>query len=104
MLVFILPSLKYHLSGLRYLLWDCPEGLSDPLFDLWCIPVIMLLAGYFAPGFLKLLMRRCHDLGLSGGYAWFVLVPYVGPASVLLVGLLPSQPASNRWGPPSGWY
>ncbi|WP_246707280.1 DUF805 domain-containing protein [Mesorhizobium sp. NZP2077] len=59
----------------------------------------------FAAGlsWIALVVRRLHDVGLSG---WFVLpcfIPAVGGVAMLVLGLVQSQVGENPWGPvPAG--
>jgi len=67
-------------------------------------PVVTLIVGglYFLahllPG-LALMVRRLHDLGMSG---WFVLlgfIPYIGGIVILVFALIPGQVQDNEHGP-----
>ena len=40
-----------------------------------------------------------HDIGLSGWYSLFVLIPSLGSLILLAFSLIPSQKRDNRWGP-----
>lgn len=54
---------------------------------------------------LALVIKRCQDIGLSGFLAVLVLVPVVNFISVLILGLMPSSPDANRYGPlPNSYY
>ncbi|TIO43135.1 MAG: DUF805 domain-containing protein, partial [Mesorhizobium sp.] len=71
-------------------------------------PVVMfgLLGLYVLLTFLPwvaLVVRRLHDLGLTGWLAILCFVPYVGWLATLVFGLIPTQAGDNKWGPvPSG--
>ncbi len=47
---------------------------------------------------LALMVKRCHDRDLSGWYAAIGLVPFVGLAWSVLIGLLPGKDGPNRFG------
>jgi uncharacterized membrane protein YhaH (DUF805 family)/cold shock CspA family protein len=52
---------------------------------------------------LALLVRRLHDIGLSGWFILLGLVPMIGPLIILVFTLVGSQKHENRWGPvPTG--
>ena len=53
---------------------------------------------------LAVIWRRLHDIGKSGAYFFFTLIPLVG-AIILLVWLAqPGQPGPNQYGPdPKGY-
>jgi uncharacterized membrane protein YhaH (DUF805 family) len=59
--------------------------------------VVFVLATLL-PG-LGLAVRRQHDIGLSGWYSLFVLVPSLGSLVLLVFSLIPSQKRDNKWGP-----
>jgi uncharacterized membrane protein YhaH (DUF805 family) len=44
-------------------------------------------------------VRRLHDIGLSGWWAFIAVAPFVGPLFVLVIGIANSQPGDNRFGP-----
>ena len=58
----------------------------------------LFLLATFIPG-LALIVRRQHDIGLSGWFYLLVLVPYVGGLIVFVFTLIPSQKHDNKWGP-----
>lgn len=63
-------------------------GLSTSLFSLFLwIPAITVL------------IRRFHDVGLSGWLILIGLIPYVGFLFNLVVAVLPSQSQTNKHGP-----
>ncbi|WP_433876050.1 DUF805 domain-containing protein [Sinomonas atrocyanea] len=50
-------------------------------------------------------VRRLHDVNLSGWLALVALVPFLGPIAVLVMVLLPSNPAGQRFDrPTAGGY
>ncbi|WEJ87427.1 MAG: DUF805 domain-containing protein [Klebsiella huaxiensis] len=46
-----------------------------------------------------ILVRRLHDIGKNGKWAWLLLVPLVGPIILLVFTLKKSQEGSNEFGP-----
>lgn len=77
-----------------------PLFLGDPagiivrmvMLTLLLVAVVMALIPWIA-----LLVRRLHDMGLSGWFALILLVPYVGRLFILVCCLFPSEGA-NKWG------
>lgn len=47
---------------------------------------------------IALMVKRCHDRGLSGWYALIGLIPIVGLGWSVLVGILPGEAGPNRFG------
>lgn len=67
--------------------------------------VIIGLLYYLAtliPG-LAVLIRRMHDLGLSGWIVLISLIPYIGGLALFVMTLLPSQEKTNDHGPKPRW-
>lgn len=62
------------------------------MLTLLLVAVVMALIPWIA-----LLVRRLHDMGLSGGFALIILVPWVGRLFLLVCCLFPSEGA-NKWG------
>lgn len=82
---------------------DAETGRDMQAFGMTGIALAgLVMAGLILPG-VTVLIRRFHDVGLSG---WLVLIgciPYVGGLFLFVVSLLPSQPAVNIYGaPPTG--
>lgn len=61
------------------------------------ISVLVGLAG-IVPS-IAVMVRRQHDIGLSGWFFLLVFVPYVGYLILLVFALIPSQKRENKWGP-----
>lgn len=54
------------------------------------------------PG-LGMIVRRLHDIGLSGWLCLLILVPTIGSLIILVFALIPTQARENQWGPvPAG--
>lgn len=52
---------------------------------------------------IALVVRRLHDIGLSGWLVLICFIPVIGEAALLVFGLMPSQVGENPWGPvPTG--
>lgn len=67
-----------------------------PVFTLGILAVIVVIG--FIP-YLALIVRRQHDIGLSGWFYLLVLVPYIGGLIIFVFTLIPSQNHDNKWGP-----
>ncbi|MEZ5812596.1 MAG: DUF805 domain-containing protein [Rhizobiaceae bacterium] len=52
---------------------------------------------------IAVMVRRQHDIGLSGWFYLLILVPYIGGLILFVFSLIPSQKHENKWGPvPAG--
>jgi uncharacterized membrane protein YhaH (DUF805 family) len=60
----------------------------------------LIVLALFVPTF-TLLVRRLHDTGRSAWSLLFLLVPALGVFILIYFLVQPSDPASNRFGPPS---
>jgi len=49
--------------------------------------------------FLSVTIKRLHDIDLTGWFSLIALVPYINLLFVLLVGLVPGNKATNKYGP-----
>lgn len=80
-----------------YLFTTIVNGAANFIFGAgsWAASIISLLL--FLPG-LSVAFRRLHDVGKSGGWCFFTLVPLVGAIMVLIWYCTDSQPGSNRYG------
>lgn len=45
-------------------------------------------------------VHRLHDIGLTGWFMLFMLIPMVGDLLSIVLGLIPGQKKENRYGPP----
>lgn len=53
--------------------------------------------------YVALVVRRLHDIGLSGWFFLLVFLPYIGSLVILVFAFIPSQKHENKWGPvPAG--
>ena len=71
-------------------------GMSDS-FGSGTLSNLLSLA-LLLPG-LSVAIRRLHDVGRSGHYLWYVLIPIAGPIMVLIKVLTDSEPNDNKYGP-----
>ncbi|MDG4885646.1 DUF805 domain-containing protein [Mesorhizobium sp. WSM4884] len=79
---------------------DVEGGGDTPIVMLGLFGLYVLLT--FLP-WVALIVRRLHDLGLTGWLAILCFVPYVGGLATLVFALIPTQAADNKWGPvPAG--
>lgn len=67
---------------------------SDVLFYVLCIISGLI---FFVP-FLALFVRRLHDINLSGGHIFWMLIPIVNLVLLLVWTLKDSYPETNKWG------
>ena len=45
--------------------------------------------------------RRLHDVGKSGNYAWFILLPFANLVLLLILIVWPGERGTNEYGPPN---
>lgn len=80
------------------------EEPSDPvalLMGLFGIVVGLAYLFFVLPG-IAVLIRRFHDVGLSGWLVLLGLIPYVGAFITFIITLLPSESRPNKHGPIPG--
>lgn len=76
------------------------QGDDLPIVMIGLVLLYILLT--FLP-WVALIVRRLHDLGLTGWLAILCFVPYVGGLATLVFALIPTQAGDNKWGPvPAG--
>ena len=62
----------------------------------------LFLLATFLPS-LGMIVRRLHDLGLTGWLCLLLLIPTFGSLIILVFALIPTQGRENQWGPvPAG--
>lgn len=59
-------------------------------------PLVFVALGWTE---LALVVKRLHDRGLTGWLAGMVFVPLIGILPFFVIGLMPSQPGPNAYGP-----
>lgn len=89
------------LSGFGLLLNLAISGFGNgPRTSIGYVPALLFVLAMILP-LIALIVRRLHDIGLTG---WLALLCFT-PAGVafFILGLVPSQVSENRWGPvPAG--
>ena len=71
---------------------------SSGLYTVLSLIYSLYTLGTLVPA-LAVLWRRLHDMGKSGGYAFFVLIPLVGMILLLVWLCQDSVPGDNFYGP-----
>lgn len=67
-------------------------------------PIVMIgvwglfVLATFLP-WLGLIVRRLHDIGLTGWLVLLIFVPTFGTLAIIVFGLIPTQGHENQWGP-----
>lgn len=91
------------LFGFGVLLNLAISGFDDgPTTSIGHIPVLLFVLVTILPS-IALVVRRLHDIGLTGWLVLLCYTPALGAVAFLVFGLLPSQYGENRWGPtPAG--
>jgi len=49
-----------------------------------------------------LIIKRLHDINLSGWWSLVVLIPYIGIIAAIIIYFIPGTPIENRFGPVPG--
>ena len=73
-------------------------GGSNPATSLLAIPVALYGLALLIPS-IALSVRRLHDIGASGWWYLLIFVPVIGGLALLIMHVMASQPANNRYGP-----
>ncbi|MDX8446278.1 DUF805 domain-containing protein [Mesorhizobium captivum] len=91
------------LFGFGILLNLAISGFDDgPRTSIGYIPALLFVLVAILPS-VALVVRRLHDIGLTGWLVLLCYTPAFGALAILIFGLLPSQFGENRWGPmPAG--
>ena len=72
--------------------------IGDFILDLIDVFIFILQLALFIPS-LAVMVRRLHDTGHSGYFAFLLLLPFIGPIILLIYCLQDSQPGANKYGP-----
>ena len=67
--------------------------------DLGRLAVDLLDHGPLPMPSLALLVRRVHDIGMSGWFAAVIFLPYIGGLIALIFTFIPTQMRANAHGP-----
>ncbi|TIT76741.1 MAG: DUF805 domain-containing protein [Mesorhizobium sp.] len=91
------------LFGFGILLNLAISGFDDgPKTSIGHIPALLFVLAAILPS-IAVVVRRLHDVGLTGWLVLLCYTPVLGAVALLVFGLLPSQFKENRWGPiPAG--
>ncbi|CAN7212983.1 DUF805 domain-containing protein [Mesorhizobium sp. LjNodule214] len=91
------------LSGFGILLNLAISGFGNgPRTSIGYVPALLFVLAMILP-LIALIVRRLHDIGLTGWLALVCFTPALGSVAFLFIGLVPSQFGENRWGPmPAG--
>lgn len=91
------------LFGFGILLNLAISGFGDgPRTSVGYIPALLFVLVAILPS-MALVVRRLHDIGLTGWLALLCYTPALGAVAFLVIGLVPSRFGENRWGPvPAG--
>lgn len=74
------------------------ETVEGELEQLFLLPVLWFLI-LMVP-FISLTVRRLHDIGKTGWWGLFLLMPFVGVVVLGVFHLFPSERTPNRFGTP----
>lgn len=85
-------------AGIDYAMGNFSGDTADRKAIIVVIAFVIVLFGLLLPH-LAVLVRRLHDVGLSGWLVLLNLIPYLGGIVVLVLTLLPSEAAENKHGP-----
>lgn len=87
------------LFGFGILLNLAISGFDDgPGTSIGYIPVLLFVLAAILPS-IAVVVRRLHDIGLTGWLVLLCYTPALGTVAFLFFGLAPSQFRENRWGP-----
>jgi uncharacterized membrane protein YhaH (DUF805 family) len=64
----------------------------------WFLVFVVVLL-IFLPASITVMIRRLHDIGLSGWLILLWLIPYLGALFLFVCALIPSQAQVNKHGP-----
>lgn len=80
------------------LLMFCADSpwVSDEVIEALARALPWMMQCWWA-ALLSIAARRCHDLGISGGWALLTQVPVLGELLIIAGALLPSRPEGRFW-------
>lgn len=84
--------------GYGYGYGDAGLGALFGALGVWLF-VYIVLALVFLPASITVMIRRLHDIGMSGWFYLLILVPYIGGIFLLVCAFIPSQAYVNKFGP-----
>lgn len=90
--VLVSAALSIVFPGPIETVWDMQVEQSSAAENLWSIATIV-------PS-LAVTWRRLHDVGRSGKYFFFILIPIAGVIMLLIELTRDSQPGENQYGAP----
>ena len=90
--VLVSAALSIVFPGPTELVWDMEVEQSSAAENLWSLATIV-------PS-LAVTWRRLHDVGRSGKYFFFILIPIAGIIMLLIELTKDSQPQENAYGAP----
>ncbi|TPM91504.1 DUF805 domain-containing protein [Mesorhizobium sp. B2-1-3A] len=86
------------LFGFGILLNLAISGFDDgPRTSIGYIPALLFVLAGILPS-IAVVVRRLHDIGLTGWLVLLCYIPVLGALAFLIFGLTPSRPLENRWG------
>lgn len=90
--VLVSAALSIVFPGPTEMVWDMEVEQSSAAENLWSLATIV-------PS-LAVTWRRLHDVGRSGKYFFYVLIPIAGIIMLLIELTKDSQPGANEYGDP----
>jgi len=97
-LCFILVQLALFGFGILVNLAVNGFGINAGKSSIGFLPALIFTLA-FGLSWIALVVRRLHDIGLSGWLVLICFIPVVGEAALLVFGLIQSQVGENPWGP-----
>ena len=79
--------------------YDYGYSDSGPVGALVWFLVLVGVSLIFVPASITVMIRRLHDIGMSGWLYLLVLIPYLGAIFLFVCALIPSQAQVNKHGP-----
>lgn len=91
-------SASYGGYGYGYGSYDGGFGAMLGALGVWLF-VYIVIALVFLPASITVMIRRLHDIGMSGWFYLLAFVPYIGGIFLLVCAFIPSQAYTNKYGP-----